>query len=47
MIQEIVPKAIVQKVVSLEEMIEKLTKRIQSGLQMSFKEFAGVGRKRK
>ncbi len=34
-------KALVQKVMSLEEMMDKLTKKIQSGLSMSFKSFAG------
>jgi chromatin segregation and condensation protein Rec8/ScpA/Scc1 (kleisin family) len=34
-------KALVQKVMSLEEMMDKLTKRIQSGLSMSFKQFSG------
>ncbi len=39
--KENIPKAIVRKVVSLEEMIDNLTKRITSGLRMSFKEFSG------
>ncbi len=34
-------KAIVQKVMSLEQMIDKLSKRIQSGLTLSFKQFTG------
>lgn len=34
-------KALVQKVVSLEEVMEKLTKKIQSGLSMSFRQFSG------
>ncbi|MES2223883.1 MAG: segregation/condensation protein A [Patescibacteria group bacterium] len=34
-------KALVQKVMSLEEMMDKLTKKIQSGLSLSFKGFAG------
>lgn len=41
---EILPKAIVKKIVSLEETIEKLTKRITSGLKMSFKDFSGIGK---
>jgi len=41
------PKAIVKKVVSLEEMIERLGKRISDSLQLSFKEFAGVGKAEK
>lgn len=39
--KEFVPKAIVQKVISLEEMITDLTDRITSSMKMSFKEFAG------
>ena len=39
--KEVIPKAIVRKVVSLEEMIDNLTLRIQAGLRMSFKEFSG------
>lgn len=39
--KEKIPTAIVRKVVSLEEMIDSLTKRIQSGLRMSFKDFSG------
>jgi segregation and condensation protein A len=42
--KEIVPKAIVQKVISLEEMIESLTNRITESMKMSFKEFAKVGK---
>ncbi len=45
--KEIVSKATVQKVVSLEEMIENLTKRITSSLKMSFKDFSGMGKKDK
>jgi segregation and condensation protein A len=37
---EMLPKAIVLKVMSLEEMIGKLTERISSNLKMSFGEFA-------
>ncbi len=33
------PKATIKKVVSLEEMLEKLTERIQSTLKMSFRDF--------
>lgn len=36
-------KALVQKVVSLEDIMEKLTKKIQSGLSMSFRQFSGSG----
>ena len=41
---EILPKAIVQKVITLEEMIKRLTERITSSLKMSFKEFSGTGK---
>lgn len=40
--KEILPKAIVEKVMSLEDMIDNLTVRIQSNLKMSFKEFSGA-----
>lgn len=39
---EAIPKAIVRKVVSLEEMIERLTERVTAGLKMSFRDFAGA-----
>lgn len=39
--KEFVPKAIVQKVISLEEMIESLTERITKSMKMSFKDFVG------
>ena len=45
--KEIVPKAIVQKVISLEETIENLTNRINQSLKMSFKDFSGIGKKDK
>ncbi len=45
--KEIIPKAVVQKVMSLEDMIGKLTDRIKSSLRMGFKEFANVGREEK
>lgn len=45
--KEFVPKAVVQKVISLEEMIESLTKRITSSMKMSFKDFSGHGKKDK
>jgi segregation and condensation protein A len=38
--KEFVPKAIVQKVVSLEEMMENLSTRITSAMKMSFKDFS-------
>ncbi len=45
--KETLPKAVVKQVISLEDMIESLTKRIQSSLRMSFKDFAGVGKEEK
>lgn len=39
--KEFIPKAVVQKVISLEEMIGRLTTRISSNLRMSFTQFAG------
>jgi segregation and condensation protein A len=41
---ENIPKATVRKVISLEEMIVDLTKRIQSSIKLSFREFAKVGK---
>ena len=38
--KEFVPKAVVQKVISLEEMMDSLTKRITGSLKMSFKNFS-------
>lgn len=37
--KEALPKAVVRKIISLEESITKLTERITSGLRMSFNEF--------
>ena len=45
--KEIVPKAIIKKVISLEEMMENLAKRITENIKMSFKDFAGVGKTEK
>jgi len=42
--KEFVPKAVVRKVMSLEEMIVNLTDRIKSSVKMSFKDFAGMGK---
>ncbi len=44
---ERLPKAIVAKVVSLEEMIKNLSSRISQSLKMSFSEFSGMGKKEK
>ncbi len=38
------PKLKVTKVVSLEEVVENLTKRVQNCLKMSFKDFSGMGK---
>lgn len=40
--QEFLPKATVRKVISLEEMIEKLAKRITKASKLNFKEFYGL-----
>lgn len=40
--QEFLPKATVRKVISLEEMIEKLAKRITEASKLNFKEFHGT-----
>ncbi len=45
--KEVIPKTVVRKVISLEKVIENLTARISTSLSMSFKEFAGVGKKEK
>ncbi|HBH71282.1 MAG: Segregation and condensation protein A [Parcubacteria group bacterium GW2011_GWC1_42_11] len=41
------PKVVVKKVISLEEMMDRLTTRITGSLKMSFKDFAGVGKEEK
>lgn len=41
------PKVVVKKIISLEEMMDKLTERITSNFKMSFREFAGVGKEEK
>ena len=41
------PKAIVSKVISLEEMIDSLTERIKTSLKVGFREFAKVGKEEK
>lgn len=45
--KENIPKAVVRKVVSLEEMIDSLTKRINSSLRMNFKDFAQAHKEEK
>jgi segregation and condensation protein A len=39
------PKVSVRQIVSIEEMIERLQTRVSSALRVSFKEFAGIGKK--
>lgn len=41
------PKVAVEKVVSLEEMIEDLSERIKRSIKTSFKEFSGIGKAQK
>lgn len=36
------PKIVVKKIISIEEMIDKLTVRIQSAVRMTFREFSGT-----
>lgn len=45
--KEFVPKAIVQKVISLEEMMSNLAERITKSMKMSFRDFSGHGQKDK
>lgn len=40
----ILPKVEVKKIISLEEMVEKLAGRISSAFRLSFKEFSGLGK---
>lgn len=42
--RENLPKVMVQKVISLEDMIESLSERIKSGIRTSFKEFSQIGK---
>lgn len=44
--KEHLPKAVVKKVISLEEMIVSLTDRIQSNIKMSFHEFSKGGKQK-
>jgi segregation and condensation protein A len=41
------PKVAVKKIVSLEEMIDTLSKRVSAAMRLSFKEFSGHGKKEK
>jgi segregation and condensation protein A len=45
--KENIPKAVVRKVISLEETIDNLTKRITTGLRMKFSDFASVHKEEK
>ena len=45
--KEFVPKAIIQKVISLEEMMDNLSERITRSFKMSFKDFSGHGKAEK
>jgi len=45
--RDAIPKAVVAKVISVEAIIEKLTDRIQKGLEVSFREFSGLGKDEK
>ncbi len=42
--KEFLPQAVVKKIISLEDMIENLTTRIQSSLRIGFKDLAKVGK---
>jgi segregation and condensation protein A len=44
---EDLPKVVVEKIISLEEMVDKLTKRIKTSLKTSFKDFSGMGKTEK
>ncbi len=44
---EQLPKTLVKKVMSLEEMLDRLRERIKSGLRTSFRDFAGMGKQEK
>lgn len=41
----VLPKVSVKTIVSIEEMIERLQQRVSAALRLSFKEFAGIGKK--
>jgi segregation and condensation protein A len=41
--KEILPQTIVKKIISLEEVIDKLSERIQTGLKLNFSQFASPG----
>lgn len=41
---EELPKVVVDKIISLEEMVDKLTERIKTSLKTSFKDFSNIGK---
>ena len=41
------PKVVIKKVISLEDMMDRLSARITGSLKMSFRDFAGVGKEEK
>ena len=45
--KELVPRVVIEKVISLEEMIESLTNRITASMKMSFKDFVSMGKTEK
>lgn len=45
-VKEKLPEAVVKKVVSIEEMIDKLMVRVQKSIKTSFREFSGGGKER-
>lgn len=45
--RESLPKTVVEKVLSLQEMIKNLTERIKASVRMSFREFSGMGKEKK
>ncbi|PJE74324.1 MAG: hypothetical protein COV01_02395 [Candidatus Taylorbacteria bacterium CG10_big_fil_rev_8_21_14_0_10_41_48] len=45
--KEFLPKVLVDKVISLEEMIGRLTERVTASLRMGFRDFASVGKETK
>lgn len=42
-----IPKAQIRKVISMEEMINRLTERVRQGINTSFKDFTGFGKAQK
>lgn len=43
----VLPKVMVKKIISLEEMIDTLSQRVSKAMRLSFKEFSGQGKKEK